>query len=110
MTKIENFITLVSAEATFACLTRTAAGLRPAAILAVAMQCPASVLHESPEQLRHQSQQLVDWFSGGPDPSWLPESLLYEEIEEEVEELVPMRRYEEEEYEYVEPEESYYEQ
>lgn len=70
------------------------------------MQCPPHVLQESPEQLRHQAEQLVDWFYGGPDPVWLPEHLLYEEVEEEVEELVPAR-YEDAPYAYVEPEEIY---
>jgi hypothetical protein len=110
MSKSDNFITLVSAEATFACLSRPKADLRPAAIIAVAMQVPAHALQDNPEQLRHQAQQLIDWFYGGRDPSWLPEHLLYEEIEEDVEEFVPVRRHDDEEYEYVEPEESYYEQ
>ena len=61
-----------------------------------------------PERLREQSQELVDWFFGARDPSWLPEHLLYEEVEEVVEELIPIR--EEEEYEYVEPSETYYEE
>lgn len=106
MSKLDNFITLVSAEATFACLTRSKADLRPSAIIAVAMQCPPHVLFESPEQLRRQAEQLVDWFYGGNDPSWLPEHLLYEEVEEEVEELVPVR-YDDSNYQYVEPREVY---
>ena len=63
---------------------------------------------EETERLREQSQELVDWFFGARDPSWLPEHLLYEEVEEVVEELIPIR--EEEEYEYVEPSETYYEE
>jgi hypothetical protein len=100
---------MVSAEAIYACLTRpNKNNIRPASIITVAMQCPHGVLKESPEDLRHQAQELIDWFFGGRDPRWLPEHLLYEEIEEEVVEYVPHR--DEEEYEYVEPEETYYEQ
>jgi hypothetical protein len=109
MSKFDNFITLVSAEAIYACLTRpNKSNTRPAAIITVAMQCPSGSLKDSPEELRHQAQELIDWFFGGRDPIWLPESLLYEEIEEEVVEYVPVRV--EEEYHYVDPEESYYEQ
>ena len=109
MSKFDNFITMVSAEAVYACLTRANPNnTRPASIITVAMQCPPSSLKESPEAIRHQAQELIDWFFGGRDPSWLPEHLLYEEVEEEVVEFVPTRV--EEEYEYVEPEETYYEQ
>lgn len=100
---------MVSAEAVYACLSRANPNNnRPASIITVAMQCPASSLKDTAEELRHQSQELVDWFFGGKDPTWLPEHLLYEEVEEEVMEFVPRRA--EEEYEYVEPEETYYEQ
>lgn len=100
---------MVSAEAVYACLTRANPNnTRPAAIITVAIQCPPNALKESPEALRHQAQELIDWFFGGPDPRWLPEHLLYEEVEEEVMEFVPARV--EEEYEYVEPSETYYEQ
>ena len=109
MSKFDNFITMVSAEALYACLTRpNKNNTRPAAIITVAQQLPIGVLKDTPEDLRHQSQELVDWFFGGKDPRWLPEHLLYEEIEEEVVEFVPRRK--EEEYEYVEPTETYYEQ
>ncbi len=107
VSKFDNFVTMVSAEATVACLSRPQGGIRPASILGVAIQCPAHTLSDSPERLREQAQELVDWFFGARDPSWLPEHLLYEEVEEMVEELVPVR--EEVEYEYVEPSESYYE-
>ena len=109
MSKFDNFITMVSAEALYACMTRpNKNNTRPAAILTVALQLPVGALKDSPEELRHQAQELVDWFFGGRDPRWLPEHLLYEEIEEEVVEFVPRRK--EEEYEYVEPTETYYEQ
>lgn len=109
VSKFDNFITMVSAEALYACLTRpNKNNTRPAAIITVAMQCPPNILKDSLEELRHQSQELVDWFFGGRDPLWLPESLLYEEIEEEIVEYVARRP--EVEYEYVEPEETYYEQ
>lgn len=110
MSKLDNFITLVNAEALFACLSRNKPGMRPSAILSVALQIPVHVLFEDPEKLRKQADELVDWFYGGPDPSWLPEHLLYEEVEEDIEEFVPRRQGDDEEYEYVEPEESYYEQ
>jgi hypothetical protein len=110
VSKFDNFITLVSAEATFACLSRNKQGMRPSAIISVALQIPGHVLFEDPEKLRRQAEELTDWFYGGKDPSWLPEHLLYEEVEEEVEEFVPRRHVQEEEYEYVEPEETYYEQ
>lgn len=101
---------MISAEAVVACLTRkNPNGTRPAAILTVALQCPGNVLRESPEELRHQAQELVDWFFGGPDPRWLPEHLLYEEVEEEVVEYVAVR-HDDEEFEYQEPEERYFEQ
>ena len=110
MSKFDNFITMVSAEALYACMTRPNPGnTRPASIITVAMQCPVHVLKESPEDLRHQAQELIDWFFGGRDPNWLPEHLLYEEVEEEIVEILP-RRPVAEEYEYVEPEETYYEQ
>lgn len=98
---------MVSAEATVACLSRPQASVRPSAILGVAIQLPVHVLSDSPERLRDQAQEIVDWFFGAPDPSWLPEHLLYEEVEELVEEIVTV--YEDEEYEYVEPTETYYE-
>jgi hypothetical protein len=100
---------MVSAEAIFACLTHpNKSNTRPASIITVAMQCPVHVLKESPEDLRHQAQELIDWFFGGREPGWLPEHLLYEEVEEEVVEIVHARTLEE--YEYVEPQETYYEQ
>ncbi len=108
VSKFDNFVTMVSAEATVACLNRPQAGIRPASIIGVAIQCPAHSLSDSPERLREQAQEMVDWFFGARDPSWLPEHLLYEEVEEIVEELIPIR--EEEEYEYVEPTETYYEE
>lgn len=98
---------MVSAEATVACLSKPQAGVRPAAILGVAIQCPIHSLNDSPERLREQAQELVDWFFGARDPSWLPEHLLYEEVEELVEVEVPV--YQDEAYEYVEPTETYYE-
>ncbi|MCA9777143.1 MAG: hypothetical protein KC800_10515 [Candidatus Eremiobacteraeota bacterium] len=90
MSRFDNFVRLVQAEATVACITRPQppAGVRPAAILSVAMQCPMQVLAPTTEGLRFQAEELIDWFFGGPDPEWLPESLMFEEVEELVEEFV----------------------
>lgn len=79
---------MVQTEALFVCLRQSAGGIRPSAILSVALQCPPSVLDNNTEKLRFQSQEIVDWFFGGADPEWLPEHLLYEEVEEIVEEIV----------------------
>lgn len=70
------------------CLMRSQVGVRPAAIMSVALQTPQQVLAANTEDLRFQAQELVDWFFGGPDPEWLPESLMFEEVEEIVEEYV----------------------
>lgn len=68
------------------CLSRPTTGVRPSAILSVALQTPQQVLNQNTESLRFQAQELVDWFFGGPDPEWLPESLMFEEVE--VEEVI----------------------
>ena len=70
------------------CLVRQDMGIRPSAIMSVALQTPQQVLAHNTEDLRFQSQELVDWFFGGPDPEWLPESLMFEEVEEIIEEYV----------------------
>ena len=88
MSRFDNFIRLVQTEALFVCLSRPADGVRPSAIMSVALQCPLQVLSPTTEGLRFQSQELVDWFFGGPDPEWLPEQLMFEEVEELVEEFV----------------------
>lgn len=88
MSRFDNFIRLVEAEAIFVCLSRPQAGIRPSAIMSVALQCPQQVLSTNTEELRFQAQELADWFFGGPDPEWLPESLMFEEVEEIVEEYI----------------------
>ena len=90
MSRFDNFVRLVQAEAVVACITRPQppGGVRPAAILSVAMQCPMQVLAPTTEGIRFQAEELIDWFLGGPDPEWLPESLMFEEVEELVEEFV----------------------
>lgn len=50
--------------------------------------------------MRYQAQELADWFFGGPDPDWLPEQLMFEEVEEIVEEYVDEVEDEEEEFVY----------
>lgn len=52
------------------------------------MQCPMQVLAPTTEGMRFQAEELIDWFFGGPDPEWLPEALMFEEVEELVEEFV----------------------
>lgn len=88
MSRFEDFVRLVQTEALFVCLSRPADGVRPSAIMSVALQCPPQVLSPTTEGLRFQSQELVDWFFGGTDPEWLPEQLMFEEVEELVEEFV----------------------
>ncbi|MFA5504322.1 MAG: hypothetical protein WC314_01215 [Vulcanimicrobiota bacterium] len=102
MARFDNFVSLVQAEATVACITRPQppGGVRASAILSVAMQCPMQVLAPTVEGMRFQAEQLVDWFFGGPDPEWLPESLMFEEVEELIEEFVEEGFGDEEEFEY----------
>ncbi len=88
MAKYENFLQLVQTDALYRCLSEPQRQLRPSSILVVAMQCPNHILNESPDDLKEQAVELVDWFFGGRDPSWLPEHLFYEEVEEEIEEYV----------------------
>jgi hypothetical protein len=88
MSQFDNFISLVQSEAIFMCLSRPGNNVRPSAILSVALQCPPQVLSHNVEGLRFQAQELTDWFFGGPDPEWLPEQLMYEEVEELVEEFI----------------------
>lgn len=88
MSRFQNFVTLVQTEALYLCLSRPHAGVRPSAVMSVALQCPQQVLSPTTEGLRFQAQELVDWFFGGHDPEWLPEQLLFEEVEEIVEEYV----------------------
>ncbi len=76
---------MVQSESIYVCLSRPQGGVRPSAILAVALQCPMQVLSTNTDDLRFQAQEIVDWFFGGPDPQWLPEHLLDEEVEEFVE-------------------------
>lgn len=104
MSSFDNFIRLVQTEALFACMTRPGHSIRPAAILSVALQCPVQCLAPTTEAQRFQAEELVDWFFGGPDPEWLPEQLMFEEVEELIEEYVETEDLEEEdfEYEYVE--------
>lgn len=103
MSRFENFVRLVQTEALFACLSRPGQGIRPSAIMSVALQCPMQSLSENTEGLRFQAEELVDWFFGGPDPEWLPEQLMFEEIEELVEELIdPDEEDGEFDYEFVE--------
>ena len=86
MSKYDDFIRMVETEAVFMCLSRPTAGIRPSAIMSVALQTPQQVLNHNTENLRFQAQELVDWFFGGPDPEWMPESLMFEEVE--VEEVI----------------------
>ena len=105
MSRFDNFVRLVQTEALFTCLSRPQAGIRPSAILSVALQCPAQVLSQTTEGLRFQAEELVDWFFGGPDPEWLPEQLMFEEVEELVEEYVDVDDLDDDgdfEYEFVE--------
>ncbi len=88
MTKYENFLRMVEADAIYRCLNEARRDLRPSSVLVVAIQCPQHVLSEQPDELRIQAVELVDWFFGGPDPTWLPEHLFYEEVEEEIEEII----------------------
>ena len=88
MSRFEHFVQMVQAEAIFLCTTRPQAGIRPAEILAVALQVPHQMLAPNTEGMRYQAQELADWFFGGPDPDWLPEQLMFEEVEELVEEYV----------------------
>ena len=86
MSTFDSFLRMVESEAIFMCLSRPQNGIQPSAILSVALQTPQQVLSHNTEDLRFQAQQLVDWFFGGPDPEWLPESLMFEEVE--VEEVI----------------------
>ena len=100
MSRFDNFIKLVQTEALFVCLSQPGNGVRPSAIISVALQCPLQILSHETEGLRFQAQELVDWFFGGPDPEWLPEQLMFEEVEEVVEEYIDEEE-DEEEFEYV---------
>lgn len=102
MSRFDNFVSLVQTEAIFACITRPQPreGVRPSAILSVALQCPMQVLAPTTEGLRFQADELVDWFFGGPDPEWLPEKLMFEEVEEVVEEYVDEDFEEDNDFEY----------
>ena len=88
VSRFDDFLKLVQSDAIFMCLVRQDMGIRPSAIMSVALQTPQQVLAHNTEDLRFQSQELVDWFFGGPDPEWLPESLMFEEVEEIIEEYV----------------------
>lgn len=88
MSQYDHFLKLVQSEALYLCLSRGGHDVRPSAVLSVALQCPRSVLKPDIEGLRFQAQELADWFFGGPDPEWLPEELMFEEVDEFVEEVV----------------------
>jgi hypothetical protein len=88
MSRFDQFVQLVQSEALFLCLSRPGNGVRPSAIMSVAIQCPPQILAHNTEGLRFQAQELADWFFGGPDPEWLPEQLMFEEVEELVEEYI----------------------
>lgn len=100
MSQFENFLKLVQSEAIFMCLARPADGIRPSTVMAVALQCPVQVLSHKPDDLRFQAQELTDWFFGGPDPEWLPEHLMFEEVEELVEEYIEIDEDDDGEFEY----------
>lgn len=94
MSKLERFVTLVQTEVLYECLK----GLRhvnPGAVVSMAMEVPYQSLSENPQELYAQALELVAWFYGGPDPLWMPEELLYEEVEEEYYEEVDEEYYDE---------------
>lgn len=105
MSRFDHFVQMVQAEALYLCITRPQSGIRPAEVLAVALQVPHQVLAPTTEAMRYQAQELADWFFGGPDPDWMPESLMFEEVEEVIEEYVDDDEGEDDEefvYEYTE--------
>ena len=93
MNKLERFVTLVQTEVLYECMK----GLRqvnPGAVVSMAMEVPYESLSNNPQELYAQALELVAWFYGGPDPMWMPEDLLYEEVIEEYYEEIDDEDYE----------------
>ena len=84
MTKAEKFAMLVQTEILFECL-KGARSVAPGAVVSLAMEVPPQYLRDDPQELYKQAVELVHWFFGAPDPTWLPEQMMYEEVYEEVE-------------------------
>ncbi len=83
--KLDRFVVLVQTEALYQALKLRPSDLSPASITALAMEVPSQVLADDLQELAEQAVELVSWFfQGGPEPVWLPEDLVYEEVYEEI--------------------------
>ncbi|MBI3928202.1 MAG: hypothetical protein HY319_21845 [Armatimonadetes bacterium] len=81
--KHDRFVVLVQTEALLEAL-RSSTPIPPSAAVAMAMEIPSHVLSNDLQELAEQAQELVRWYlMEGPEPAWIPEEILYEEVYED---------------------------
>ena len=85
MDKMTKFVLMVQTDALHEC-SRGMASVSPGAIVAMAMEIPPHALSNDMNELYEQAQELIQWYAfNAPEPTWVPEDVLYEEVYEEVE-------------------------
>lgn len=88
MDKRQRFVILVQTEILYECL-RNQTSVSPGSAVATAMEIPPHVLDDDLQDLYEQAREFVMWFAyDAPEPDWVPEHILYEEVYIEVEEEI----------------------